>query len=264
MADYGSHETLEVQLKGNVLWVALNRPDVRNAFNEVMIRELLTVLAGAKDDEGVRLLILTGKGKAFCAGADLYWMKKMKDFTFEENYKDALELAELMYRLYMLPKPTIAGVNGASIGGSNGLVAACDIVIASHRAEFSLSEVKIGLVPACIGPYLMKKIGERSCRELFTTGERISADEAKRLGLVNDVVTHANLTRRVEEYAANLLTSGPHALAVAKDLISNLAGMPLEEAKEYTAKVIAELRCGSEAQEGMTAFLEKRKPDWMP
>lgn len=264
MTDYGSHDTVEVKVKDKVLWVYLNRPAVRNAFNEVMIAELLGVLARAKDDDDVRLLVLAGRGKAFCAGADLHWMKKMKDFTFEENYKDALELAELMYNLYMLPKPTIARVNGASIGGSNGLVAACDIVIASHRAEFSLSEVKIGLVPACIGPYLMKKVGERSCRELFTTGERISADKAMRLGLVNDVVTHANLTRRVEEYAANLLTSGPHALAVAKDLISNLAEMPLAEAKEYTAKVIAELRTGDEAQEGMTAFLEKRKPGWMP
>ena len=262
MTDYGSHETVEVRAKDKVLWVSLDRPDVRNAFNEVMIRELLDVLARVKDDGDIRLLVLTGNGKAFCAGADLHWMKKMKDFTLEENYKDALELAQLMYNLYMLPKPTIARVNGASIGGSNGLVAACDIVIASHRAEFSLSEVKIGLVPACIGPYLMKKVGERSCRELFTTGERISADEARRLGLVNDVVTHANLTRRVEEYAANLLTSGPHALAVAKELIGNLAEMPLEEAKEYTAKVIAELRCGDEAQEGMTAFLEKRRPDW--
>jgi methylglutaconyl-CoA hydratase len=262
VAEYGSHETIEVEVKGKVLWVALNRPDVRNAFNEVMIRELLEVLAVARDDDSIRLVVLTGNGKAFCAGADLHWMKKMKEFTFEENYKDALELAELMYNLYMLPKPTIARVNGASIGGSNGLVAACDIVIASHRAEFSLSEVKIGLVPACIGPYLMKRVGERSCRELFTTGERISADEARRLGLVNDVVTHANLTHRVEECAANLLTSGPHALAVAKDLISNLAGMPLEEAKEYTAKVIAELRTGEEAQEGMAAFLEKRKPRW--
>ncbi len=264
MADYGSHETIEVEARGMALWVALNRPDVRNAFNEVMIAELLGVLEKARDDEGVRLLVLTGKGKAFCAGADLHWMKKMKDFTFEENLKDALELAKLMYNLYTLPKPTIAGVNGASIGGSNGLVAACDIVVASHRAEFSLSEVKIGLVPACIGPYLMKKVGERSCRELFTTGERISADKAMRLGLVNDVVTHANLRRRIEEYASVLMTSGPHALAVAKDLIGRLAEMPLEEAREYTARVIAELRCGEEAQEGMTAFLEKRKPRWMP
>jgi methylglutaconyl-CoA hydratase len=187
----------------------------------------------------------------------------MKNFTYEENYKDALELAELMLRLYNLPKPTIARVNGASIGGSNGLVAACDIAIASHRAEFSLSEVKIGLVPACIGPYLLKKTGEAACRELFLSGERISADQARNLGLVNDVVTHVNLTPRVKERVSNLLTSGPHALAMSKDLLGKISEMPLSEARDYTARVIAELRTGDEAQEGMTAFLEKRKPDWL-
>jgi methylglutaconyl-CoA hydratase len=169
-----------------------------------------------------------------------------------------------MFKLYNLPKPTVARVNGASIGGSNGLVAACDIAIASHRAEFSLSEVKIGLVPACIGPYLVRKIGESACRQLFLSGERISADQAKALGLVNDVVTHINLSKRVEERVSNLLTSGPHALAVSKELLSKIPRMPLAEAKEYTAKVIAELRSGDEAQEGMAAFLEKRKPTWLP
>ena len=256
-------ETIEVKAQAGVARVALNRPDVRNAFNEVMIEELTQALCEIEKDESVRAVVLTGRGKAFCAGADLNWMKKMKNFTREENYSDALALADLMYRLYSLPKPTIAAVNGASIGGSNGLVAACDIAIASHRAEFSLSEVKIGLVPACIGPYLVKKVGEATCRELFLTGERISADEARRFGLVNDVVTHVNLAKRVDEKLGNLLTSGPHALAVSKDLLSRLASMRLEEAKEHTARVIADLRAGDEAQEGMTAFLEKRKPGWL-
>ena len=256
-------ETVELKTENQVAWVALNRPEVRNAFNEVMIAELLQVLDRVESDDSVRVLVLTGNGKAFCAGADLNWMKKMKDFTVEENYKDALELAELMYKLYHLPKPTIARVNGASIGGSNGLVAACDIAIASHRAEFSLSEVKIGLVPACIGPYLLKKTGEAACRELFLSGERISAAQAKELGLVNEVVTHVNLTTRVREKISNLLTSGPHALAISKDLLGRISEMPLSEAKDYTARVISELRTGDEAQEGMTAFLEKRKPDWL-
>ena len=256
-------ETVELKTEGRVAWVALNRPDVRNAFNEVMIAELLKVLDLIEKDDSVRVMVLTGKGKAFCAGADLNWMKKMKNFTVEENYKDALELAELMYRLYRLPKPTIAGVNGASIGGSNGLVAACDMAIASHRVEFSLSEVKIGLVPACIGPYLLKKTGEAACRELFLSGERISAAKARELGLVNDVVTHVNLTARIEERISNLLTSGPHALAVSKDLLGRISEMPLSEARDYTARVIAELRTGDEAQEGMAAFLEKRRPDWL-
>lgn len=260
MAD--SYETIEVSIRDRVARVALNRPDVRNAFNEVMIEDLIRVLEKVERDDAVRVFVLTGKGTAFCSGADLNWMKKMKGFTVEENYRDAMRLAELMFKLYNLPKPTIARVNGASIGGSNGLVAACDIVIASHRAEFSLSEVKIGLVPACIGPYLVKRIGEAACRDLFLTGERISADQAKNLGLVNDVVTHENLDARLEEKAGNLLTSGPHALAVSKELLSRVGAMPLAEAKEYTARMIADLRCGQEAQEGMTAFLEKRKPRW--
>ncbi len=257
-----SYETVEVRLDGSVARVALDRPDVRNAFNEVMIEELIRVIDDVEKSDTVRVLVLTGKGNVFCSGADLNWMKKMKNFTYEENYEDALRLAELMYRLYSLPKPTIASVNGASIGGSNGLVAACDIAIASHRAEFSLSEVKIGLVPACIGPYLVKSIGEKACRDLFLTGERISADKARELGLVNDVVTHANLDRRVDEKISNLLTSGPHALAVSKELISSVPAMSLDEAKKYTAKMIAELRSGDEAQEGMTAFLERRRPKW--
>jgi methylglutaconyl-CoA hydratase len=257
-----AYETLEVKFENSIAWVALNRPDVRNAFNEVMIEDLIEVLDAVERDDSVRVMVLTGNGKAFCAGADLNWMKKMKAFTHDENYQDALRLAELMFKLYNLPKPTIARVNGASIGGSNGLVAACDMAVASHRAEFSLSEVKIGLVPACIGPYLLKKIGERACRELFLSGERISADKARRLGLVNDVVTHANLTSRVNERIGNLLTSGPHALAVSKDLLSKISWMDLSEAKEYTARVIADLRSGDEAQEGMAAFLEKRRPKW--
>jgi len=257
-------ETVEVKIENMVAWVALDRPEVRNAFNEVMIEELIQVLDQIEKDDSVRVMVLTGNGKAFCAGADLNWMKKMKNFTYDENYQDALRLAELMYKIYNLPKPTIARVNGASIGGSNGLLAACDMAIASHRAEFSLSEVKIGLVPACIGPYLLKKVGESACRELFLSGERISADQACRLGLVNDVVTHVNLTKRVQEKISNLLTSGPHALAVSKELLSTISEMTLEEARDHTARVIAELRAGDEAQEGMTAFLEKRKPGWLP
>jgi methylglutaconyl-CoA hydratase len=257
------YQTLDVKIEDLVARVTLNRPEVRNAFDEVMIGELIQVIDRVDKDDSVRVLLLTGSGKVFCSGADVNWMKKMKEYTREENYADALQLAELMFRLYSLPKPTIARVNGASIGGSNGLVAACDIVIASHRAEFSLSEVKIGLVPACIGPYILKRIGEQASRELFLTGERISADQAKEIGLVNDVVTHSNLTKRVGEKVSNLLSSGPVALAVSKELLSRLSVISLDEAKEYTARVIADLRLGEEAQEGMKSFLEKRKPNWV-
>ncbi len=256
------YQTVELKIKNRVARVFLDRPDVRNAFNEVMIEDLIHVIERVEKDESVRVLVLTGKGSVFCAGADLHWMKKMKEFTFEENYRDALRLAELMSRLYNTPKPTIAKVNGASIGGSNGLLAACDIAIASDNAVFSLSEVKIGLVPACIGPYVLKKIGESACRELFLTGERIGAERAKELGLVNEVVPYEELTERIEEIVASLLSSGPYALAVSKELLTRIPTMSTAEIKEYTARLIAELRSGDEAQEGMAAFFEKRKPKW--
>ena len=258
----GTYETIVMDVRDKVARVARKRPEVRTAFNDAMIADLTRALSDISRDESVRVVVLTGNGSSFCSGADLNWMKKMTSFSVEENYRDAMRLADLMYMLYNLPKPTIARVNGASIGGSNGLVAACDIVIASHRAEFSLSEVKIGLVPACIGPYLVKRIGEAACRDLFLTGQRISADQAKALGLANDVVTHDNLDQRVNEKVSNLLTGGPHALAVSKELLSKVSSMPLAEAREYTARMIADLRCGDEAQEGMAAFLEKRKPRW--
>jgi len=258
----GKYETIKVEVRDRVARVALDRPEVRNAFNDVMIGDLTRALGEIGREPSIRVVVLTGNGSSFCSGADLNWMKKMKAYSVEENFRDAMQLADLMFMLYSLPKPTIARVNGASIGGSNGLVAACDIVIASHRAEFSLSEVKIGLVPACIGPYLVKRIGEAACRDLFLTGQRISADQARALGLVNDVVTHDNLDLRVDEKVSNLLTSGPRALAMSKELLSKVPSMPLEEARAYTARMIADLRCGDEAQEGMAAFLEKRKPRW--
>jgi len=259
----GEYHTIEVQRTGQVARITLDRPEVRNAFNDVMIGDLTVALERVEKDDSIRVVVLTGGGTAFCAGADVNWMKKMKDFTREENLDDALRLADLMYDLYSLSKPTIACVNGASIGGSNGLVAACDIVIASDEARFSLSEVKIGLVPACIGPYLMKRIGEKACRELFLTGERISAGRAKEVGLVNEVVPHADLPGKVEELVESLLTGGPNALAVCKEFLREIGGMSLEEAKEYTARVIADLRSGEEAQEGMAAFLEKRGAKWI-
>ncbi len=257
-----SYRTIETTFEDRVARVALNRPEVRNAFDDVMIGELIEVIDRVEKDDTHRVLVLTGKGTAFCSGADIQWMQRMKGLSRDENVRDALRLAELMYRLYHLPKPTVLAVNGASIGGSNGLVAACDIAIASHRAEFGLSEVKIGLVPACIAPYLLKRIGEGNCRRLFLTGERISAGDARSIGLVSEVVTHGKLSRRVDEVVGLLKSSGPRALGVSKELIRRLPGMALEEAKDYTARMIADLRSGEEAREGMAAFLEKRRPAW--
>jgi methylglutaconyl-CoA hydratase len=259
LSDY---ETVAYSRDGGRVLIELARPAVRNAFDENLIRELLDALDRAAADEGARVLVLTGRGTAFCAGADLHWMRKMKDYSYEENLEDALELAKLMRRLYEHPLPTIAAVNGATIGGGNGLVAACDIAVAADTAVFSLSEVKIGLVPACIGPYVIERIGVRAARELFLTGERFGAERALAEGLVNAVAPADGLMARVDEYVGRLLSSGPVALKVSKELIRNVPRMGLDEAGPYTADMIARLRISAEAQEGMAAFFEKRKPQW--
>jgi methylglutaconyl-CoA hydratase len=255
-------KTIEYELKDRVARIALNRPEVHNAFNEVMLAELVEVFQDVALREEVRVLVLTGRGTSFCAGADLHWMGKMVQYTFEENLADADVLADAMYRLYTLPQPTICRANGSAIGGGMGLVTACDFVIAADHARFSLSEVKIGLVPACISPYVLKRAGEAACSELMLSGERISAERALQFRLVNEVVPADRLDAAVEERTRQLLSSGPKAIACCKELIRNVPTMDLEEAKGYTAEVIARLRISDEGQEGIRAFLEKRKPAW--
>jgi methylglutaconyl-CoA hydratase len=255
-------ETIAVETKGSVARVDLNRPKIHNAFNEVMLAELVEAFKEIAGREEIRAVVLTGRGKSFCAGADLRWMGKMVDYSFEENLADSNVLADCMHRLYTLPQPTICRVNGAAIGGGMGLVAACDIVIAADHARFSLSEVKIGLVPACISPFVLKRAGEATCRELFLTGERISAERALAVRLVNQVVPADRLDEAVEARIGQLLSSGPKAIATCKELIRKVPGMSLEDAGPYTAEVIARLRISDEGQEGIQAFLEKRKPAW--
>src|SRR4030042_1461128 len=247
---------------GKALRLTMNRPQVHNAFNAAMIRELAVAFDEAKKDTDVRLVVLTGAGESFCAGADLNWMREIIHFSYEQNLRESRELAELMHAIYALPKPTIARINGAVIGGGTGLFSACDIVIASDRAKFGLSEVKIGLIPAAIGPYVIRRIGESASRELFLTGERFDAHRALEIGLVNKVVAHEALDDRVEEGVRLLLSSGPEALAKCKELLQRVPAMSLDEAKGYTAEMIAGLRVSPEGQEGMAAFLEKRKPKW--
>ena len=262
MADQ-EFRTILVAKEGNVLRLTMNRPQVHNAFNAAMIRELAVAFDEAKKDTDVRLVVLTGAGESFCAGADLNWMREIIHYSYEQNLRESRELAELMHAIYVLPKPTIARINGAVIGGGTGLFSACDIVIASDRAKFGLSEVKIGLVPAAIGPYVIRRIGESASRELFLTGERFDAHRALEIGLVNKVVAHEALDDRVEEVVRLLLSSGPEALAKCKELLQRVPAMSLDEAKGYTAEMIAGLRVSPEGQEGMAAFLEKRKPKWI-
>ena len=255
-------QTIELARDGPVGRIWLARPDVRNAFNAVMIRELRQALRALADDAAVRVIVLSGKGTAFCAGADLAWMREAVRFSYEENLQESLDLAECLYDVYSVPKPTIARVNGPAIGGGTGFVSACDIAVASTDARFGLSEVKIGVVPAAISPYVLRRIGESRARQYFLTGERIDARRALEIGLINLAVDPGGLDRKVEELIASLLSSGPEALAKAKELLTRVPAMSFAEAKRFTAEMIAELRVSAEAQEGMAAFLEKRKPKW--
>jgi methylglutaconyl-CoA hydratase len=259
------YKTIVATKKGSeeVLWITLNRPKVHNAFNSEAILELIDAFDRIKIDDSVRVVVLTGEGKSFCAGADINWMRDIKQYSFDQNLEESLQLADVLYKIYTLPKPTIAMVNGAAIGGGAGFLSVCDIAVAAEEAKFSLSELKIGLVPAVISPYVIRKIGESKAREYFLTGHRISAQKAVEIGLINEVVPGDKLEERIEELIAQFLASGPKAIASCKELILNVSSMSLEDVKEYTARMIANLRISEEGQEGMSAFLEKRKPRWI-
>ena len=255
-------KTIRLTNDKKVARVTFDRPEVHNAFNAVMIAELAEVFGQLGKDESVRVIVLTGEGQSFCAGADINWMREIIHYSYEQNLQESLHLAEVLHRLYTLSKPTVAMVNGTAIGGGNGFLSACDIAIAAEEARFGLSEVKIGLVPAAISPYVIRKIGESKAREYFLTGKRIPALKARDIGLVNEVVPRKQLEHTVEDLVDLLLTSGPEALANCKELIFRVPQLSLEEAKEFTARMIANLRISEEGQEGMAAFLEKRKPKW--
>ena len=255
--------TVRVTRQDTVARVALNRPDVRNAFNDEMLQDLLEVFAALREDAAVRVVVLTGEGKSFCAGADLHWMKRVVDYTYEENYEDSLRLARMLREVYTCPKPVIGRVNGPAIGGGTGVVAVCDIAIASDDAVFGFSETKLGLTPAAISPYLLKRMGEKNLREYFLTGERFSAARAAEMGLVNAVVPAGDLDAAVDAKIGLILTGGPHALGVSKELIREIGERSLEDNGPYTAEVISRLRMSEEGQEGMNAFLNKRKPKWL-
>jgi len=256
-------QTIRLAMEKKVARITFARPEVHNAFNAAMIGELAAAFEHVKSEKSVRVVVLTGEGKSFCAGADINWMREIIDYSYEQNLSESLLLAKALHTLYSLPKPTVAMVNGTAIGGGNGLLSACDIAVAAEDAKFGLSEVKIGLVPAAISPYVIRKIGESKAREYFLTGKRISAKKAEEIGLVNQVVPREKLEETVEELIGLLLTSGPEALASCKELIFQVSRMSLDEVNEFTARMIANLRISEEGQEGMASFLEKRKPKWM-
>ncbi len=255
-------ETIGYEIQDAIARVTFNRPDVHNAFNDTMIRELSTVFDDIAKNNDIRVVVVTGEGKSFCAGADLNWMRRVKDYSYEDNLRESLELAQMLHKIYASPKPTIARVNGAAIGGGTGLVAVCDIAIGATKAKFSFSEVKLGLIPACISPYVLKKCAEGRCREFFLTGERLTAEKAYNAGLLNAVVPLEELDAAVDGLVKQLISSGPEAIKMCKELLRKVAEMPFNKVQEYTAEVIAQLRISDEGQEGMAAFLEKRKPRW--
>jgi methylglutaconyl-CoA hydratase len=257
-----TYETLKYEIKDRIITIWLNRPHVHNAFNDAMLTDLANIMKEVDDNEDIRVIIFTGEGKSFSAGADLNWMKKMVDYTYEENVKDSALIAEVFYKIYNSKKPVISAINGATIGGGMGFVGASDIVIASEKAKFSLSEVRIGMVPACISPYLIKRVGEGSLKELFISGERFGPDRALNVHLINYKVEHERLLDFAREKAKELCLCGPNAIAVCKQLFVKVPEMDLEAAYDHTADVVARLRISDEAQEGMKAFLEKRPPAW--
>jgi methylglutaconyl-CoA hydratase len=246
-----------------VATVTLNRPGVHNAFDDALIDALTQCLQRLNSDDAVRVVVLAAEGKSFSAGADLRWMRRVADYSQEQNLEDARRLAELMKTLSRLERPTIARVQGAAFGGGVGLIACCDIAVAADSAAFSLSEVKLGLIPAVVSPYVVRAMGERHARRHMITGERFDADEARRVGLVHEVVSAEALDARVESFIEQLLLNGPAAMAAAKSLLARVASGPVDETLiEDTARRIAECRAADEAREGIAAFLEKRRPRW--
>ena len=258
------YKTIEIENKDSVATILLNRPELHNAMNDIMIAELTEAFTKVPDNKKVRLIVLRGKGKSFCAGADLNYMKGIAGYGFEENVKDGKKLAALFHAVYSCPVPTIAVVHGAAFGGANGLLAACDIVIAEENTTFAFSEVKIGIAPATISPFVIKRIGEFGAKELMMTGKRFKSPEAEKWHLVNISVQHEKLEETLQLYIKQFFTAAPEAVKVTKQMISEvITSTGFDNTIDSMAHLIATLRASKEGQEGMAAFLEKRKPEWV-
>jgi methylglutaconyl-CoA hydratase len=258
------YQTLELSIAAKVATVTLNRPEVRNAFNQATIAELALVFDELGRDDSVRVVVLAANGSAFCAGGDLNWMKQMAGYSDAENLADAARLADMLRTIYLCPKPVVAKVQGDCYAGGMGLVAACDVVLVAEEANFCLSEVKLGLIPATISPYVIKSMGENAARRYFLTAERFSAREAHRIGFVHDVVAADALDAGVAAIVKALVSNSPNAVQQAKVLVREIAGQPVSDALlADSAERIAKIRASQEGREGVASFLEKRKPSWL-
>jgi methylglutaconyl-CoA hydratase len=256
---------LDQRIDGHVATLTLNRPEVRNAFNDEVIAELTAALRELGGSAEVRCIVLAANGPAFCAGADLNWMKRMAGYTREENVADAAALAEMLRTLFACPRPTIARIQGDVYAGGMGLAAACDIAVAVDTAHFCLSETRLGLIPATIGPYVVRAMGERAAQRYFLTAERFDAAEALRIGFVHEVVAASALDERVGVIAQALVGAGPEAVKASKRLVHDVGGREITpELIRATVETIADIRASAEGREGIQSFLHKRKPSWLP
>ena len=257
-------QTLELTRKDNVATVTLNRPEVRNAFNETTIAELTQVFSELSHDLSIRAIVLAANGPAFCAGADLNWMKKMADYSHSENLADANQLAQMLSAIYTCTKPVVAKIQGDCYAGGMGLVAACDVLVSVDTAQFCLSEVKLGLIPATISPYVIKAMGENTARRYFLTAERFDAAQALQIGFVHEVISAEMLDQKVADIVKALVSNSPNAVAQAKTLVREIGGREISPSLiANTVEGIAVIRASEEGREGVRSFLEKRKPSWL-
>lgn len=256
------YETITVDCRDRVCTVTLNRPDVRNAFDARMIAELTGAFTDLADRSDARVVVLRGEGSVFSAGADVNWMRASLEFTREENIADAQAMSDMFAAIDQLPKPVVGRVHGAALGGGMGLIAVCDIVVAAEGTLFGFTETKLGIIPAVISRFVLPKIGESWARALFVTAERFDAELAQRIGLVHWIAAPDGLDTVVEHKVNHLLTSGPRAVTEAKALVAGVSSMQRSEIRDFTARRIAELRASPEGQEGLRAFLDKRRPGW--
>ncbi len=258
-----SNDSVQQVLTAGILTVTLNRPDTHNALTPEMVQTLSAIFTAVPQRDDVRVVVLTGNGRSFCAGADLSFMRQAADYTFAENVADGEAIFDLMQAIDACPRPVVGRIHGAAIGGGFGLVSCCDIAVAVERAKFALSEVRLGILPAVISPFVLARIGVAHGRELFLTGELFTAEHARQIGLVQYVVAdEAALDAKIQERVQALLLAAPGAQADAKELIRRVAYQPKTAVRGYTADLIARRRASEEGREGMSAFLEKRKPRW--